>query len=138
MGRTTKYKQPPHVALAYEVINSKAFKALPHASGKALPFFLAKVKLPIKHPSRHYVQFSFPYGEARIHGFSPSTFSSIIQNLVRYGFIDPVDKGGLRGAGLTNNIFHLSTRWQNYGLSNYEPQNWKTFRSKKSEVNLEI
>ena len=34
---------------------------------------------------------------------------------MRKGFIDPVDKGGLRGAGLSCNIFRMSDRWKHYG-----------------------
>jgi hypothetical protein len=46
---------------------------------------------------------------------------------MRYGFIDPVKKGGLRGTGLTSSSFKLSRRWESYGTSAFKEIRWESF-----------
>jgi len=122
------YKLPPFVAVTWQVLNSKAYKDLPHAAAKALPYFLGRVKTPFKDPTRFLTEFTFSYPEGKRYGFAFSTFSKIIQNLVHYGFIDPVDKGGLRGCGRSYSFFKLSIRWQNYGTEQFKRIDWKCFQ----------
>lgn len=135
---------PPFVATAYEILNSPAYKDLPPSAGKALPYFLGKVKVKVPYKDANYylTEFSFSYTEGQRYGFALSTFSKIIQALVRFGFIDPVDKGGLRGAGLSYNIFRLSKRWMDYNSPRFEESDWKCFLPKprsrptpKKEIN---
>jgi len=120
----------PFVAMTYEILDSDAYKALPHAASKALPFFLRKVKLPYKDPDRYENDFTFSYSEGKRSGFSSSTFHKIICELVEKGFIDPVDKGGLRSDGRSYNYFKLSRRWEKYGKEDFEKMNWQTFLPK--------
>src|SRR3990172_3405879 len=84
---------PPFVALTWEILNSKAFKELPYATAKALPYFLGKVKTGFNDTQRYLTNFSFSYSEAKNYGFAFSTFSKVIQSLIAFGFIDPVHKG---------------------------------------------
>ncbi len=142
--KNQKDRIPPFVATTYEILNSIAYKDLPPSAGKALPYFLGKVKakVPYKDANYYRTEFSFSYTEGLRYGFSLSTFSKIIQALVKYGFIDPVDKGGLRGTGLSYNMFRLSTRWMDYNTPRFVKLDWKCFLPKprsrptpKKEIN---
>jgi len=120
-------KLPPFVALTWAMLNSKAFKDLNYASAKALPYFIGKIKGSYNDPQRYLTAFPFSYSEACQYGFSSATFSKVIQGLIAKGFIDPVDKGGLRSEGKTYNLFKLSRRWLDYGNADFKPLNWKCF-----------
>lgn len=120
-------KLPPFVALTFELLNSKAYKALPRAAAKLLPYFFAKVKTGFNEPSRYTTSFTFPYSEGKRYGCARSTFSQVIRDLMRFGFIDPVKKGGLRGTGLTSSSFKLSKRWERYGTFEFKEIRWESF-----------
>ena len=120
-------KLPPFVPLTWETLNSLAYKDLPPSSAKALPYFLGKSKAGYNDPQRYLGEFSFSYTEGKRYGFSPATFSKVIQALIRFGFIDPVDKGGLRGDCRSYNLFKLSRRWEGYGTENFKPLDWRCF-----------
>ncbi len=123
-------KLPPFVPLIWELLNSAAFRKLPFAAAKALPYFLGKVKVSFNDPIRYETPFRLSYPEAKKLGFAAATFSKIIQDLIRFGFIDPKEKGGLRGAGKGYNEFVVSPRWQFYGKPEFEPLEWKLFSGK--------
>jgi hypothetical protein len=110
------------------MLNSRAYRALPPSAAKALPFFLGKVKVKHFDQARFHEEFRFSYGEGKRYGFAPATFSRVIQALVRTGFIDPVDKGGLRSDGKRYNLFRLSRRWELFGTIDFESLNWKCFQ----------
>ncbi|MCJ7804254.1 hypothetical protein MUP35_00765 [Patescibacteria group bacterium] len=110
------------------MLNSQPYRELSHSAAKALPFFIGKVKLPYNDPARYNNEFSFSYREGKRQGFAPSTFHKIICELIEKGFIDPVDKGGLRSDGKSYNLFKLSRRWGNYGKPDFERLNWKCFQ----------
>jgi len=117
---------PPFVALTWEVLNHEVYKSLKPAAAKALPYFLGKIKSPYGDPHRYFETFHLSYTEAQTYGFSRTTFSRIICELIEKGFIDPVEKGGLRGFGRSFNKFRLSQRWKRYGKVGFEEKNWKT------------
>ena len=72
-------------------------------------------------------------------GFAPATFSRIIQDLVKYGFIEPVEKGGLRGDCRTSNKFMLSKRWEVFGQEEFQKRTWKSFQpSLQSESSFNL
>lgn len=50
--------------------------------------------------------------------------------MVSFGFIDPIDKGGLRSDCKSSNFFCLSTRWKEYGKTGFQFVNWKCFLPK--------
>jgi hypothetical protein len=120
-------KLPPFVALTWSLLNGKAYKDLPPSAAKALPYFLGKVKSNPNNPNRYWVEFSFSYTEANKLGFAFGTFSKIIQDLVSFGFIDPIDKGGLRSECKSCSVFKLSRRWELYGTNSFELLDWKCF-----------
>ena len=113
--------------MPWKLLNSKAYKTLKPSSGKALPYFLGK---KYKSERRHKLYFVFSYSEANRLGFAPSTFSNIIRDVIRKGFVDPVDKGGLRGDGKSYNKYTLSDRWEKYGEPNFKRIEWNQFEPK--------
>ena len=118
-------KLPPFVALIWDLLNSRAYKELSHTGAKVLPFFLGKNKLHIKHEDYYRRPFVLTYVELkRVAGLSTATSSRVIKELVKLGFVDPVSKGGLRGCGGTCNEFCLSSRWRDYGTSNFKEEQW--------------
>jgi hypothetical protein len=138
-----KKKRPsriPFVAAKWDMLNSKAFIELNASAGKALIYFLGKPKLFFTDPQYHLIEFSFSYAEGERLGFAPGTFSKIIQELVHSGFLDPVDKGGLRSDGKRSNLFSLSRRWEKYSAADFKPLEWRCFIPKpratsKKEMN---
>lgn len=131
------------MALFWKLLNSPAYIALPASAAKALPYFLGKVKGdPFRDPTRYDIEFSFSYGEAQRLGFSTATFHRVICQLVFHGFIDPIDKGGLRGVGGSYSVFKLSERWKDYGNPGFEKVQWKCFqpryRNRKQRSKIEI
>jgi len=128
MGRKKYYALPPFVALPYDLINSAAYRELPSSAAKALPYFFAKVKIPYRDPQRYGLEFSLSYSEGKKYGFATATFARVIRDLVRLGFVDPVDKGGLRSDGNSYNIFLLSRRWENFGKPDFKEIDWRCFQ----------
>jgi hypothetical protein len=115
-----KDRLPPFVPLPWELLNSRAYIDFPPSALKALPYFLGKIKLTWHDPARYSEIFTFSYPEGKKLGFAYGTFSQVIDNLVKHGFIILVEKGGLRGKGKGYNKFRLSNRWKDYG-SEKEP-----------------
>lgn len=128
MGRPTARKGnrlPPFVALTWDLLNSQAYKDLPASAGKALPYFLGKVKVPFNALERCKIEFSFSYIEAGKYGFSTGTHSRNIARLMENGFIDPVYRGGKRSFGMSSSLFKLSSRWNDYGSPNFKKVSWQ-------------
>jgi hypothetical protein len=117
---------PPFVPLTWETLNSMAYKKLPPSAAKALPYFLGKVKEPWRDPERYNVEFPFVYGEAECYGFTRPKFARAIRALIELGFIDGIDRGGLRGEGKGCSRFRLSRRWEAYGTVKFKVQRWET------------
>jgi hypothetical protein len=121
MGRRRKGDRlPPFVALPWDLLNSKAYKELPPSAAKALPYFLGKIKKPFNDPEKYNMEFTFSYPEGLRLGFSHTTFAKIIRDLEKFGFIDWVAQGGLRGKGRGYNRFKLSRGWENYKFQENE------------------
>lgn len=134
--RTRKSKLPPFVAMSWELLNSKAYSVLTHSARACLPYWLGKPKAPFDRSEYFEKEFVFPYPEAQHYGFAKATFAKIIRELVAKGFIDPKDKGGLRGDGLSYNRFVLSKRWMKFNTPEFEEVSWSQFqpRSKRKPV----
>ena len=118
---------PPFVALPWAMLNVEAYKSLRHPAGKALPYFWGKPRAPFNNPAQYDTTIHFPYKEGQRYGFSPGTFSKVIRELVAKGFLDPVEKGGLRSHGKSYNLFKISNRWEKYGSDEFQPLDWKCF-----------
>lgn len=130
MGRNkdkNKLALPPFVPMTWDLLNSQVYKDLSFASRAMLPYFIGKPNINIRSDLFLKTEFSISYKEAVSYGCSMRTFSRVIEDLMRKGFIDPVDKGGLRGCGLSCNIFRMSERWKNYGKKDFVKIEWKQF-----------
>jgi hypothetical protein len=125
---------PPFVPLPWELLNSEAYKNLPPSAAKALPYFLGKYKGGWKDVERYLLEFTFSYGEARGLGFSRPTFSRVIRELIAFGFIDGVDRGGLRGEGKSCSVFRLSRRWESYNTVEFKTVSWDTCQPRQHVV----
>lgn len=139
MSRSSKTKDkrkrlPPFVPLTWEMLNHKAYKELPTSAAKALPYFLGKVKLDYHAPDRLASEFSFSYKEGKLLGFATATFSKVITDLIKYGFLDPKDKGGLRGDSKSNNLFCLSDRWKSFDQTDFQLVDWKCFLPRQKQL----
>lgn len=133
-------KLPPFVPLTWVLLNSLAYKELPHSAAKALPYFLGKVQKGFNDPQKYLMDFSFSYTEARRFGFANGTHNRAISELLSKGFIDPIDKGGLRGGGLSCSLFRLSERWKEYGTKEFRhAEKWSSFMpQRKNKRNIKI
>lgn len=127
MSRAKRNRLPPFVAIPWKILNSQAYKSLKASSAKALPYFLGKPHRIYKDPQYTADSFIFPYSEAEKYGFAPATFSNVIKDLIAHGFIDPVEKGGLRGHGRTCSRFKLSYRWELFGTAHFQECKWESF-----------
>ena len=123
-----KPKLPPFVALTWDLLNSKAYRDLPFAAAKALPFFIGKPKIHFGNALLYHTDFQLSYGEGERLGFAPATFSKVLKALIANGFLDPIDKGGLRGNGKSCSKFRISRRWEKYGTSEFQKIDWEQFQ----------
>lgn len=138
--RKSSNKLPPFVALTWEILNSKAYKDLSPSAAKVLPYFLGKPKFNYNDPQRYREEFSLSYREANKYGFAIGTHHRNLTVLIEKGFIDPVDKGGLRGLGRSCSLFTLSWRWKEYGRPGFEKIQWRQFLPRyksKSKAKME-
>lgn len=118
---------PAFVAIKLDLLNSKAFTSLPFAPRAMLPYFFAKIRVPLDDPARYKTSFIFPYGEALRYGCARRTFFKVICDLMAYGFIDPVTKGAKRGSCKTVSAFRLSDRWRAYRQPDFKVVRWQGF-----------
>lgn len=123
-----KDRLPPFVPLTWEMLNSKAYKDLTPSAAKVLPYFLGKLKFGYNDTQRYKEEFQLSYSEAKRYGFATATHHRNISQLIAKGFIDPVDKGGLRGLSRSYSLFTLSCRWKDYGMPGFEKISWSCFQ----------
>ena len=134
-GRTNRL--PPFVAMPWCVLNSQAYKALNHSSRACLPYWFGKPKEQYGTLGYYSTEFAFSYQEANSYGFSSATFFKVIRETMSKGFIDPKDKGGLRGDGLSCSSFCLSKRWEKYGTTEFVEVRWEGFEPRKRKSPLQ-
>lgn len=128
MGRKKSgNKLPPFVPMLWNLLHSKAYKALPPTAAKLLPYFLGKVQINPRHPEYYSTTFNFTYSEAENYKCARRTFYGVVSALIEYGFVDPVKRGGLRGMNMSSSIFKLSDRWKEYGNASFVEMRWATF-----------
>jgi hypothetical protein len=123
-----KLALPPFVPMTWQLLNSAAYKSLSYAARAMLPYFIGKPNVNIRSDLYLKTEFSISYREAQSYGCTTRTFTRVICNLMQKGFIDPIDKGGLRGFGLSCNVFRMSERWKNYDTKDFvEEVEWRSF-----------
>ena len=126
--RKPKPNRNPFIQFTYTMMNSRAYRTLSPSACKALPLFLAKVKLPVASEQRYRETFSLSYGELKsATGLSDKTCANVYRELVRFGFIHPVSKGGLRSHGKSVSKYKLSLRWKEYGQPGFKEIDLRKF-----------
>jgi hypothetical protein len=135
--RTKENRLPPFVPLTWDMLNSKAYIELPPSAAKALPYFFGKVRRVFDDPERYKEVFTFSYPEGQRLGFSHTTFAKTIRDLEKFGFIDWVAQGGLRGKGKGYNRFKLTCKWENYKSQEQKKIiKPKFFKAKKDRIEI--
>ena len=107
----------PFVALERNFLESPAYRALTSSAAKV--YMHMKLRHGINE-SRGQPDFAFTYRDAEAHGFSKSTFSRAIADLIAKGLIIQAEYGGLRGFCKFENRFQLSDRWRYFGTDRFE------------------
>ena len=135
-GTKEKNHLRPFVAIEWDILNSQAYRELPPSAAKALPYFLGKVKHNGEDQyARYMTEFSFSYREAGRLGFSSSTFSKVLDDLVQHGLIDPVRRGGQHNGTRVTTKFVLSMRWKEYGRT--DDRSYSRWRQKREQSTKE-
>ncbi len=65
-------------------------------------------------------------------GLSIQTVSSGLIELENMGFIELIDRGGLRSGGKHTSVYKLSMRFRDYGSDKFQPGNMKKLKGAKS------
>ena len=110
-----------NIYLAWEMLDSAAFKTLSAKAIQALLRFLQKRTWSGKKNKTiyHNSGLAFTYAEATELGISRSQFYTIIKKLFEVGFIDIEHQGG--GLARDYSRYSISERWRDYGTSNFKP-----------------
>ena len=106
----------------WKLLNHPAYTKLPPTARGMLPYFIGKVKIGPLDPKYIYQDFQFTYTEAKRYGCARRSFYRALEDLVAYGFLDPVHRG-VRNPS----VFRLSRRWESYGTPVFEKVAWAEF-----------
>jgi len=100
------------------MIHSRAVSELSLAARWVLILFLEKVKTS---DDRFSVEFAFTFAEAKKDGIPNDTFHRSVSQLIKYGFIMRVKRGGIIGfeGKKENTYYRLSQRWETYGTDKF-------------------
>jgi hypothetical protein len=109
-----------NIYLAWEIMDSDAFKTLSAKAVQALLRFLQKRAWSgnKKKIVYHNSGLAFTYAEAAELGISTSQFHTIIKKLLEVGFIDIEHQGG--GLARDYSRYAVSERWRDYGSEKFE------------------
>lgn len=111
------------ILLSHQLMESDAFMSLSSTAKIAYIYFM--------HDRKNDYEFEviLTLGQAKKYGVcrSPSTFDKAKKELVKNGFLDPVDGGGLNAPA----IFKISERWRLFGLDNYKLVKYKSGHGSK-------
>ena len=111
------------VVLQRPLLKSLAFLSLSNTAKVAYSYFLYDKK------SSHQDEVILTFSQAKNFKVcqSQSTFTKIKRELVQYGFLDPLDGGGLNAPA----IFKVSNRWNRYGYEDFKELQYKPGFSSK-------
>jgi hypothetical protein len=117
--KTKSWIEGGFIAITYQMMDSKAFRAMNVSALKAFIFCMRKVKVhdPV---DRFKYHFSLTYPEAKKHGLTDSTFFRGMKQLQDLGFIVCVMKGGLDSGIKKPTLYRLSQKWKDYGTPNFK------------------
>lgn len=114
-SRHQKERLAPFVPIFHDELESTAYRELSPSAAKLYPYFKRICVRATKGKPDESTLFGFTYTEAEKYGFVSRTFVRAVKDLIQHGFIDLVEKGGLRGAGHSCSKYRLSKRWVSYG-----------------------
>ena len=106
------------VPLPHNLMESEAYKSLKTTAKVAFLYFLRDKK------SGHQTDVTLTCSQAQRYRVcqSPSSFAKAKRQLVKHGFLDPVDGGGLNAPA----IFRLSDRWKHFGTDRFNDVLYKS------------
>lgn len=124
-----EYKQKTRtyaVRIDFALLHSEVYKKITYSPTlKMLNWFHEKVKVKVNKRKKGRNRFqilngdiSFTYEEAKHRGLSYQQTSRALKELYRFGFIDVKQPGSALRGDWTR--FALSTRWKNYGQSDFK------------------
>ena len=110
--KNRKKKLGSFVPLGRPLLKSLAFTSLSSSAKIAYPYFLYDKK------NAHEDKVILTFSQAKKFNIcrSQSTFTKIKRDLVKHGFLDPLDGGGLNAPA----IFKISNRWNRYGNEDFK------------------
>lgn len=128
-AKKRKKRSEKFVRLALELIKSEAYLDLPTSAARMLVHFLAKpgeaFGIALSDPQAYEVTFNFTYSEANNIGCARATFLTVIEALVKHGFIDPVKRGGVFDGKKVSSVYRLSQRWKAYGTPGFRSKDYR-------------
>ena len=121
--KNRKNKLGSFVPLGRPLLSSLAFTSLCSSAKIAYPYFLYDKK------NAHEDKVILTFSQAKKFNVcrSQSTFTKIKKELVKHGFLDPLDPGGLNAPA----IFKVSYRWNRYGYEDFKELQYKPGFSSK-------
>jgi len=121
--KNRKNKLGSFVALGRPLLRSLAFTSLCSSAKIAYAYFLYDKK------NDHQDEVVLTFSQAKNFKVcqSQSTFTKIKRELVKHGFLDPLDPGGLNAPA----IFKISNRWNRYGNEDFKDLKYKPGFSSK-------
>lgn len=115
-SKKTGERLAPFAPIFKEEMDSKAFHELTASAVRALIYFRWFHGVAKRKTGDPSAIFDFTYTEAEKFGFARRTFSRAVKDLCEKGFIEVVLQGGMRGSGLSNSKYKMSSRWAFYGM----------------------
>ena len=107
-----KVKLCPFVPVFLAEMDSPAFHQLSGNSAKLYVYLKRSCSRAAGNkPANEVTVFGFSYTEAERYGFARRTFIRMIKELIEAGFIELVEKGGLRGCNGVCSKYRLSRVW---------------------------
>ena len=105
------------VPLGRPLLKSLAFTSLSSSAKIAYPYFLYDKK------NDHEDKLILTFSQAKKFNIcrSQSTFTKIKKDLVKHGFLDSFDGGGLNAPA----VFKISNRWKRYGEEDFKELQYK-------------
>ena len=105
------------VPLGRPLLKSLAFTSLSSSAKIAYPYFLYDKK------NAHEDKVMLTFSQAKKFNIcrSQSTFTKIKKDLVKHGFLDSFDGGGLNAPA----VFKISNRWKRYGEEDFKELQYK-------------
>lgn len=99
--------------LPLDMVTSEAYRKLSKSALRVLPIFIRKSGHTYKKPEHYLTVFHFTYTEAKnLCGMAERTFYDAIRNLIKWGFIEQVKQGGVKGGDKVMSTFKLSDQWK--------------------------